>query len=536
MERDYTTETEEELSVAQSQLNSYTFVYTPSTNNSAAYTTMYNKWNGYNSNDIYYYNSLFAGVSQSFQNVRNFDTQYATDRYRAEKYKSLEEFITTIRGIRDCISSSSYEGGRVDSIKYNNSIFGEGYASLVVSEGFEEAMLVSDSATAAKYFFNQIIKVNEDGSIDYDMDLITEIMVKSNDEINSGQYDAIALSYLYMSEEEMAQLMCLCTNKVEDVEYGFNLGIAAGIMNEDYSKWEVDKEKYQNLFVSMSELSNNYLILCYDFKQEYEDTEDATYEKLLTEYEQTRKDLNQKMALWGAFGTIDELHGEFKGDKPIINIESKKFSDSLGDEYIFTFAEYRNVSTSLAPVFSNFGTSTITVGPCLEGREISLYQASLGENTMINQFVPGFTSSGYEDGALSYHLQHMLMGAGDGLLSEAIFNSVHDGFGYGNVVVQAVYGSLMDYQAGVEGATVIEESFDDIYVSIMYDSFEFHCTPVTFDTGGGHSYYQYAQPGTTTIDEIQEYNDKTGENLSVYEILFFPEQSADGILNYYGFN
>lgn len=536
MERDYTTEIEEELSIVQSEINSYTYTFTPTTNGSGV-NGIYNNWSVYNSSDTYYYTNLFGSVSMCFESVRNFDARYSefvsnVDRNDCMTLASIKNVLS---GIRDCMKIPSYEDGKIDSSYYNSTIFGDGYASVVVSKGLEDIMLESDSATATKYFFDQIISVNQDGSIRYDMDLIMEIMDKPANEINSGQYDAIALAYTHMTAEEITQLMCACTYKVEDYKYGPNIGIIAGMMNEDYSSWMVDQEKCTNIYNSLSSLSNNYLITCCVYNEAYEKSQDETFKIKLDEYEAIRKELLQRMALWGSFGTIDEIHGEYQGDKPIITVESVEYGGvEERYSYVLTFAEYRNVGANIAPVFTNFGNSTITVNPCMEEEEITYYQTSLAEEILVNQFVPGFTPSGYEGGMGQYIFESIVSG-GSQLGNDYIFNQIPDGVGYVNTVAQSIYGSVVDYQAGVEGATVIENTFDNVYVSIMYDKFGFYSTPVVYDIAEGQVCTQYAQPGTETIELIDEYNKEKGTDISIYVVMYHPEQVVDEIKEYYGY-
>ena len=261
------------------------------------------------------------------------------------------------------------------------------------------------------------------------------------------------------------------------------------------------------------------------------DTKDEKYKIIADSYDEIRKDLLQRMALWGSFGSVDEYHGEFQGDMPVITIESKPYGDS--ESYVLTFSEFRNVGTVIAPVFSNFGNSTITVHPCMEGMEISMYQTSLAEDAMINQFVPGFTPEGYENGTGQYVFESVL-GLGKELVVDYTFNQVPQGLGYVKTAVQAICGAAIDYQAGVEGATAIEDAFDDTYIGIMYDHFGFYSTPVTYDIADGQSHIQYAQPGADTVSAIQYYNSETGEHISINGIMYFPEETADSILEYYG--
>lgn len=535
-ERDYTIETEDELRLVQSDINSFTYNFMPTTNGTGV-NGIYNSWSIYNTDDANYYANLFSAVSNCFENVRNFDATYtglASNLSRNDD-ETLDGIKTVISGIRDCMKIPSNEVGPMDIYFYKNTIFGDEYASVVVSEGLEDMMLESNSVTATKYFFDQIISVNEDGSIRYDMNLIMKIMDKSADEINSGQYDAIALAYTNMTEEEITQLMCACTYKVEDYKYGFNIGIGAGAMNEDYSSWKVDQQKCANIYNSLSSLSDDYLITCCIYNEAYKETQDETYKIKINECENTRKELLQRMALWGSFGTIDEIHGEYQGDKPIITVESVEYGGvEERYSYVLTFAEYRNVGSSIAPVFTNFGNSTITVNPCMEEEEITYYQTSLAEEILVNHFVPGFTPSGYEGGMGQYIFESIVSG-GSQLGNDYIFNQFSDGVGYVNTVAQSIFGSVMDYQSGVEGATVIESTLDEVEAGAMYKDFGFYCVPVVYDMAEGQVCTQYANPGTETVELIVEYNKENGTDISILEVMYHPEQVVDEIKEYYGY-
>ncbi len=538
MERDYTTEVEEMLGLVQSDIQSDNYHFLTTTSGTET-SGIYSSWSTYNSSDTSHYTGLFSSVGRCFEAVRNYDAIYNGKEsvYFGNIDKTLETFKKTINGIRDCMNVPSCEVGPLDSIFYKDTIFGDEYADLVVSEGFEELMLKSDSATATKYFFDQIITVNADGSVEYNMTLILEIMEKSGDDIHPGQYDAIALAYTYMTEDEMAQLMCACTNKVEDVKYGDNPGSAIGIINEDYSSWERDQEKYNNIYGRLVNVSDGYLNVSYELKMAYEyaDTpEDKKYyEELLTECENTRKNIIQRMALWGAFGGIDEYRGDFQGDMPTINIESKNYDVGNRESYVLTYFEYRNIGSPYAPVISTLGDSTIIIHPCLEELEISDYYTDRAEENIVNQFACGFTSEGYEDGLGKYIFENIL-GLAEGTVSNYYFNNIPPVGGYINIIGQSIIGGFVNYQAGVEGATVIEETFNGLDVSNMYAHMGFYVVPIISDTSEGQTNIQYVQPGTNSAECVESFNEKSETKLSLSEIIYHPQTSANIVDEHYG--
>ncbi len=507
MERDYTTEVEEVLGLVQSDIQGDNYNFAP-TDNGTGTTGVYNSWNTYNSSDTSYYTGLFGSVSRCFEAVRNFDAAYDGDPFNwcAGGGETIESFKNTISGIRDCMKLPSYDGDTVDSIKYKDTIFGDEYASLVASEGLEELMLKSDSAIATKYFFDQIITVNADGSVEYDMPLILEIMEKSGDDIHSGQYDAIALAYLYMNEEEMAQLMCVCTNISDD-------------SIENYSKWVVDTEKQTNIYNRLLALSDGYLIMACS-------SLDSGDQDLGNGYIKTRKEVIQKMALWDAFGNVDGYWVEYPNEGPGISIDANAYKNDRVS-YVLNFSEFRKGDT-----FINFANSTVTVDPCMEDSEMQLYQAKVVEDGLTNHFVPGFTSEGCNDMG-RFVVQHTLNYI-ENMTVNVAFNQIPDGYGYAYTTIQSIYGAVNDYNAGIEGATMIENSFDNVYVTILYNEFDFCSTPVKYDTADKCGCIQYVQPGVDSVSQIEEFNNNTGEAISIYGMMYYSEGCANSIMDYFG--
>lgn len=239
------------------------------------------------------------------------------------------------------------------------------------------------------------------------------------------------------------------------------------------------------------------------------------------------------MALWGAFGGTDEYRGDFQGDMPNISIESKNYDVGNRESYVLTYCEYRYIGSPYSHVYSDLGSSTIIIHPCLEELEISDYYTDRAEENIVNQFASGFTSEGYEDGLGKYIFENAL-GIAESSASNCYFNNVPPQYGYINIVGQSIIGGLINYQSGVEGATVIEETFNGLEVSNMYAHMGFYVVPIISDTSEGQTNIQYVQPGTNSAECVESFNEKYETNLSLSEIIHHPQTSANIVDEHYG--
>ncbi len=231
------------------------------------------------------------------------------------------------------------------------------YACAVSENGFKE--LAENSMSAYDHYYNMLVTVSEDGSVTYDMEEILSTLAKPASEIKSAEYDAITLAYIYMSEEEMAEVFKRCMIKVDDVKYGFNLGLLAGLMNEDYSSWKVDENKFVNISCRLEAMSYQCLETIRASYKIYEENEDITYKNLGEDYKFARRNILQRKALFNTLISIDSYHGDYEAEYPTINVY-KAESDYDDSSFVLEFKEFKNVGSDIAPVFSNLATSKVT--------------------------------------------------------------------------------------------------------------------------------------------------------------------------------
>lgn len=83
-------------------------------------------------------------------------------------------------------------------------------------------------------------------------------------------------------------------------------------------------------------------------------------------------------------------------------------------------------------------------------------------------------------------------------------------------------------------ANIMDKYYGEVYTTILFDNSGINATPVIYDTAENSSCTYYAQPGVNTVNEIQNFNNDTGENISLYGIINYPEQCVNSIMEYYG--
>ena len=369
MDRDFTQETEEEFIRQVYPTIDFLdrFTFSSVAIESDAVSQYQAKINSTSADLFNLYTNAGNKISERFNMIRATDSDYAS-YCTIEHFFKLQRIITKLDNIINCVLLPEL-GDTPEEIKQNlstykdsildNSIFGDGwdYACAVSENGFKE--LAENSMSAYDHYYNMLVTVSEDGSVTYDMEEILSTLAKPASEIKSAEYDAITLAYIYMSEEEMAEVFKRCMIKVDDVKYGFNLGLLAGLMNEDYSSWKVDENKFVNISCRLEAMSYQCLETIRASYKIYEENEDITYKNLGEDYKFARRNILQRKALFNTLISIDSYHGDYEAEYPTINVY-KAESDYDDSSFVLEFKEFKNVGSDIAPVFSNLATSKVT--------------------------------------------------------------------------------------------------------------------------------------------------------------------------------
>lgn len=357
--------------------------------------------------------------------------------------------------------------------------------------------------------FDSVYYMDENGEYQYDMDAIEAVLHMDPDDVPDEVYDRIALAYTCMDAEEVEDMMLAMMERDEDVDYPWYnewFGPAAGMMNEDYSAWVLNEDVYDEMTAAMSRVTQGNLAMINYCDQMYSETNDPAWLDMARQGNEFRMNLVQREAMLNALGTIEDFHGSFEGDKPIFDVDQN--SDG---SFVIEFNEWRNVGSSISPVFSNFGESTITIDPCLDGTTFAIQDTENVELMLHNQFAPGFTSNGFEsdEACAKFWVEHLL-GYGYSNGENACLNALPEGVstaaGYGSIAVHAVYDGAMDYISGTENAAFIEGVGDYLQSTEMYEVFDCDVVSVHYDACDMPDTALYVEEGRYTNQRIDYYN------------------------------
>ena len=381
------------------------------------------------------------------------------------------------------------------------------YACVVSENGFKE--LAENSMSAYDHYYNMLVTVSEDGSVTYDMEEILSTLAKPASEIKSAEYDAITLAYIYMSEEEMAEVFKRCMIKVDDVEYGFNLGMLAGLMNEDYSSWKVDEDKFVNISCRLEAMSYQCLETIRASYEIYEENGNTIYKDYGNEYDNIRSDILQRQNLFNSLISIDSYHGDYEAEYPTINVYK---------------AESDYDSSSL--VCSNLADSKITVSKVIDP---FIYQIIETENIKIAmQQRFAYDAEGNFAKFIAGEIRDESIGSKTDDLTNTTLSNVMPVLG--DVVFGAV-DMVIDYEKAKEDSIYITTEFENMQNNNLYELFGCNVVVVEYDTSDNKDKMITVSEGIYTEQRVEAFNLEYPEyEISMDELFSNPGSVVDVVL------
>lgn len=524
MDRDYSMETERELCFCTGQVNNNDVELAPVSSSTYINSQYYMNFDLNIYSQLNIYEHIGNGTAACFCNVRQYDSTYTIVAGNS-MIVSLENYKNELQSICDCLSvpnigcnvaDINYNLGRYgDSLLYNSIFDGGGrYASVVAANGFNEVILNSDSASAAEYLYNRIITVNSDGSVDYAMDVLLEVMARAAENITEAEYAAIAMAYLYMDDTDMTEFIKACMTKTEDIKSDAILGNAFGYMNEDYSEWQLDEGKYEKLLYEMNVIldSNLYMLMTCDSNNNEKSNLGLNY--LCNKLVDDRKIYNQRIAMYNALSEIESFRGEYRAEYPQIEIIPE--STEYGKAYVVEYKEFKNISTIAAPVYSNLASSTITVSPCLYAQANAIKEINGMASVFTDNFAGGFTTQGVEefDKKVDFYMEHILSFTGSEILTFTT-TGMSSYFGHAQNILTSLYGVGYDYMENLENAQIINEQKERLINSEVYNLFNVDVVRIEFDTSNRQDIEVYPSVGRYTYTTMENFQYYYGDEIDI---------------------
>lgn len=512
MDRDYSMETERELCFCTGQVNNNDVELAPVSSSTYINSQYYMNFDLNIYSQLNIYEHIGNGTAACFCNVRQYDSTYTIVAGNS-MIVSLENYKNELQSICDCLSVPNI-GCNVADINYNlgrygdsllyNSIFDDGgrYASVVAANGFNEVILNSDSASAAEYLYNRIIIVNSDGNVDYDMDVLLEVMSRSAANITEAEYAAIAMAYLYMDDTDMTEFI-----KASMVESEKCIG--------DYKVWEPDALKCSNISAEIYEIEQSTLYIAYSAEQIFLQNRTSTNKEIADQLLSLRRSFSQKNVLFQSLNNISPILGGEDDSFPDIKIQAVNQNDNKTDYSV----DYKTLSGKIELNNSmNFGYGNVYVKSCVSSEEELESVVNSARDTFNNTFCEGFDTDGpasVED-YCNFQLNHIKELVGS-MCKDTILGSVIDkvnidaqskqALGLMGDILEYVPNLMDDYNQGVENAQIIEQQITNIENCDTYNTFGCEFVWVTYDSIVEQNTASYVTVGAYTLDSLYAFNE-----------------------------
>lgn len=512
MDRDYSMETERELCFCMGMVNNNDVELAPVSSSTYINSQDYMNFDLNIYSQLNIYEHIGNGTAACFCNVRQYDSTYTIVPGNS-MIVSLENYKNELQSICDCLSvpnigcnvaDINYNLGRYgDSLLYNSIFDGGGrYASVVAANGFNEVILNSDSASAAEYLYNRIIIVNSDGNVDYDMDVLLEVMSRSAANITEAEYAAIAMAYLYMDDTDMTEFI-----KASMVESEKCIG--------DYKVWEPDALKCSNISAEIYEIEQSTLYIAYSAEQIFLQNRTSTNKEIADQLLSLRRSFSQKNVLFQSLNNISPILGGEDDSFPDIKIQAVNQNDNKTDYSV----DYKTLSGKIELNNSmNFGYGNVYVKSCVSSEEELESVVNSARDTFNNTFCEGFDTDGpasVED-YCNFQLNHIKELVGS-MCKDTILGSVIDkvnidaqskqALGLMGDILEYVPNLMDDYNQGVENAQIIEQQITNIENCDTYNTFGCEFVWVTYDSIVEQNTASYVTVGAYTLDSLYAFNE-----------------------------
>lgn len=512
MDRDYSMETERELCFCMGMVNNNDVELAPVSSSTYINSQDYMNFDLNIYSQLNIYEHIGNGTAACFCNVRQYDSTYTIVPGNS-MIVSLENYKNELQSICDCLSvpnigcnvaDINYNLGRYgDSLLYNSIFDGGGrYASVVAANGFNEVILNSDSASAAEYLYNRIITVNSDGNVDYDMDVLLEVMSRPAANITEAEYAAIAMAYLYMDDKDMTEFVKACMVESEKC-----IG--------DYKVWEPDALKCSNISAGIYEIEQSTLYIAYSAEQIFLQNRTSANQEIADQLLSLRRSFSQKNVLFQSLNNISPILGGEDDSFSDIKIQAVNQNDNKTDYSV----DYKTLSGKIELNNSmNFGYGNVYVKSCVSSEEELESVVNSARDTFNNTFCEGFDTDGpasVED-YCNFQLNHIKELVGS-MCKDTILGSVIDkvnidaqskqALGLMGDILEYVPNLMDDYNQGVENAQIIEQQITNIENCDTYNTFGCEFVWVTYDSIVEQNTASYVTVGAYTLDSLYAFNE-----------------------------
>lgn len=380
-------------------------------------------------------------------------------------------------------------------------------------------------------YINRVLSVSGEGKIVVDWREAEKILSREASEITSGEYDAIALAFLNTDEEGLGKLIQYMMGEKNDVNVPLInevFGPWGGQQNEDYTEWNVDGSKMLEVRVRLAASGEALLPLI------REAWENGEQERALTLTRQ-RDDTLQRLTLLSVASVQGTFRGEYKDAYPKITVTGGE-----NGELCLQFCQYRNEGSMSAPMYSNLGNASITVGDTVLTSQIIETAINDAEYRFAGRFL-GYSFAKEAAGFVAEEAAGEALGRGVEAVAGSLARSA------GSKILEKAVGfipllgdvALFSAEAAQEStqeeadADFIKKEFEKLNVANFYMQFDCWVNFVEYDTVGleGETVI-WPYPGINTNKIIAGLNGGFHLELSIQDMLEDPNGTGNLLAPY----
>ena len=439
---------------------------------------------------------------------------YEAWKKKEEKYDAIDnataKLFTTVGSMR----SIAREG-----LEYMKNAYRNGNYDTSVRDSWRMRMQNS--------YFTRFMPTDSTGNTTVNWDEIEKTVGKDALEITAEEYYALSVVYLNLDAEDLTRFLSLFIDKTKDVDmpwYNELFGPAAGQCNEDYSEWNVNNDKLNQVLAYAGIISEVTLKAMQGIdKDENQDAYDLLEKK--------RNDMLQRITVLQAVREIGVFRADIYADSPDIKIEEDEESKAL----TIKFKEYRNIGSESAPTFSNLADSSIKVKYTMDGSCIDMESIENAENILTTHFggysVAGKTGKFVLDKtngeAISKAAEHAAS-----YMKKAGKTGVSKTIGYIPIigdVASFVIDTATDYKKSQENVKIVKEQLNNVKSAQLYSDFDYSVNFVEYDTANSEEIEIVANHGKDTVNIINQVNSDLELDISENEIFAEPDKTYQKI-------
>ena len=326
-------------------------------------------------------------------------------------------------------------------------------------------------------YFTRFMPTDSTGNTTINWDEIEKTVGKDASEITAEEYYALSVVYLNLDAEDLTRFLKLFIDKTKDVDmpwYNELFGPAAGQCNEDYSEWNVNNDKLNQVLAYAGIISEVTLKAMQGIdKDENQDAYDLLEKK--------RNDMLQRITVLQAVREVGVFRADIYADSPDIKIEED--AETILTTY---FGGYSVAEESGKFVLDE--TKGEAIGKAAEG--LASYAKKAGKTGMSK--------------AIGY-----IPLVGD--------------------VTSFVIDTATDYEETKENVKIVKEQLDDVKSAQLYSDFDYSVNFVEYDTADSKEIEIVANHGKDTVNIINQVNSDLELDISENEIFAEPDKTYQKI-------